>query len=117
MNDDWESQLKPAPEEDWEKHSQEVVAPPLEAVAREGELPLSFAQERLWFLYQMEPENPYYNIPWVSRLEGALDVAALERSFEALVARHEGLRTTFESIDGRPAQVIAPTAPLTLPIH
>jgi len=64
-------------------------------------LPLSFAQERLWFLEQLGMVGPAYNIPVTLRLEGVLDVVALERSFAALIERHESLRTRFERVEGR----------------
>src|SRR5216110_184315 len=76
--------------------------------------PLSFAQQRLWFLDQLEPGNPFYNIAAAVRLVGALDVAALRRCFNEIVRRHEALRTRFESIDGTPVQVIADALVLAL---
>ncbi|MBU8901081.1 non-ribosomal peptide synthetase, partial [Corallococcus sp. M34] len=81
--------------------------PELKRVERTGALPLSFAQQRLWFLDQLEPGSAFYNVPVAVRLSGALDVDALERSFEALVQRHEVLRTTFGTHDGEPVQLIA----------
>ena len=69
--------------------------PPIVPVDRTGPLPLSFAQERLWFLHQMEPEGTGYNMPWPRRLRGRLDARALERALGELVRRHEALRTTF----------------------
>ncbi|MBW4417621.1 MAG: amino acid adenylation domain-containing protein [Myxacorys californica WJT36-NPBG1] len=78
--------------------------------------PLSFAQQRLWFIDQLDPGNPTYQIPAIVRLTGKLDVAALEQSFNALVQRHEILRTTFITIDGQPVQNIAPTLKLTIPV-
>ncbi len=86
-------------------------APPLLAVERTPDLPLSFAQQRLWFLDQMVPDNPFYNIPTAYRLGGPLEVGALERALGEIVARHESLRTTFVSHQGRPVQVIAPPGP------
>lgn len=75
-------------------------------------LPLSFAQERLWFLHTLQPEEAGYNSALALRLTGALDVAALSGALDALVERHEALRTTFDDIDGRPAQVVRPAAPV-----
>jgi amino acid adenylation domain-containing protein/non-ribosomal peptide synthase protein (TIGR01720 family)/FkbM family methyltransferase len=89
-------------------------APPLEPVSRTSELPLSFAQQRLWFLQQLEPESTFYNIPLAIRFEGHLDVEALERSFGELVRRHESVRMTFQSRDGRPVQVPLPISALSL---
>jgi len=68
--------------------------------------PLSFAQQRLWFLDQYEPENILYNIPAAIRLNGTLDVTALERSLNEIIRRHEALRTTFAVVGDRPVQVI-----------
>src|SRR5439155_15533509 len=68
---------------------------------------LSFAQQRLWFLAQLEPNSPLYTIPALIRLDGPLDVPALQRSLNEIVRRHEVLRTTFASVDGEPMQVIA----------
>jgi amino acid adenylation domain-containing protein len=68
--------------------------------------PLSFAQQRLWFLDQYEPDNILYNIPAAIRLKGALNVTALERSLSEILRRHEALRTTFSIVDDRPVQVI-----------
>jgi amino acid adenylation domain-containing protein len=78
--------------------------------------PLSFAQQRLWFLNQLEPGSSAYHMPWAARLTGPLDVAALQRAFDTIVARHEALRTTFVAVDGSPLQVVAPTlaVPLSL---
>src|SRR5258706_4101012 len=77
---------------------------------RRGRAPLSFAQQRLWFLNQLEPGSPLYNMPVALRLRGRLDRAALQKSLNAIVARHEALRTRFEAEDGNPVQVIAETA-------
>ncbi len=92
-----------------------TVAPPIAPVPREAPLPLSFAQERLWFLDRLQPGSTAYNIPAVMRLAGTLSVPALERTLEAIVRRHEALRTTFGEA-GEPVQVIASAAPLPLPL-
>ncbi|MBV9124651.1 MAG: amino acid adenylation domain-containing protein, partial [Planctomycetes bacterium] len=93
-----------------------LPAPPLQRIEGEGPPPLSFAQQRLWFLDQLEPGHPFYNIPAALRLTGALDVTALERSLAEIVRRHEVLRTTFAVEDGRPVQAIAPELTLSLPV-
>ena len=85
-------------------------------VSRDQALPLSFAQQRLWFLDQLEPDNPLYNIPWALRVSGNLKVEALEQSLNAIVERHETLRTTFVAGKDEPAQRIAPHARLALGI-
>ncbi|HEX8242203.1 MAG TPA: amino acid adenylation domain-containing protein, partial [Longimicrobium sp.] len=82
--------------------------PPIEPAAREGRLPLSFAQQRLWFLEQLGGLGSTYHIPTRMRLRGALDRAALVRALDRIVARHEALRTTFAAVDGEPVQRIAP---------
>jgi amino acid adenylation domain-containing protein len=80
----------------------------LTAEARRNPLPLSFAQERLWFLEQLEGLGAAYHLSWQVRATGPLDVAALRRALDRIVVRHEVLRTTFTAIDGTPRQVIAP---------
>ncbi len=93
-------------------------APPLVAAPRaEGfEPPLSFAQERLWFLDRMQPGTAAYNLPSAVRLEGRLDVAAFRRMLREVVRRHEALRTTFALRRGGPVQVIAPRLDLAVPL-
>ncbi|MFN6500838.1 MAG: non-ribosomal peptide synthetase [Nostoc sp. DedQUE01] len=76
--------------------------------------PVSFAQQRLWFLDQLIPNNTIYNVPTVIRLTGSLNLTALEQTFNEIVRRHEILRTTFIVLDGQPLQAIAPS--LTIPI-
>src|SRR5262245_28313695 len=76
--------------------------------------PLSFAQQRLWFLDQLEPGTAAYTIYAAIRLAGRLDQEVLGRSLNEIVRRHAALRTTFPAIDGQPIQVIAPTATLPL---
>ena len=79
-----------------------------------GEVPLSFAQQRLWFLEQLQPGNPVYHLPTAVRVTGPLDVAALEKTFAEIINRHEILRTTF-SVDGT-RQVIAPISESNVPV-
>ncbi|HEX7317724.1 MAG TPA: amino acid adenylation domain-containing protein [Pyrinomonadaceae bacterium] len=90
--------------------------PPLERAPRDGELPLSFAQQRLWFLDQWNQGSADFNITEAVRLNGRLDVLALGRTFDEIVRRHEVLRTTFPSVEGRAAQFIAPSMRLPLPV-
>ena len=84
------------------------ASPPLVSVPRTGKLPLSFAQQRLWFLDRLLPNKATYNIPALWRLRGQLDALALERSLNAVVARHEALRTRFVLGSDEPVQVIEP---------
>jgi amino acid adenylation domain-containing protein len=93
------------------------VLPPVVPAGRTGPLPLSFAQERLWFLDRLEPGSATYNIPAALRLTGALDVAALERALSEIVRRHESLRTTFAQADDAPVQVVAPFGGFALPVE
>ncbi len=93
------------------------VLPPVVPVERTGPLPLSFAQERLWFIDRLEPGSTVYNTPMAWRLGGALDAAALERALGEIVRRHEALRTTFADRGGTPVQVIAPFGGFTLPVE
>jgi amino acid adenylation domain-containing protein len=87
---------------------EQTPAPSMIHADRSAELPLSLAQERLWFLDQLEPNRASYVIPTAVRLTGPLDAHLLERSLQEVVTRHESLRTTFTSSDGRPQQRIAP---------
>ncbi|HEX6288818.1 MAG TPA: amino acid adenylation domain-containing protein [Herpetosiphonaceae bacterium] len=78
--------------------------------------PLSFAQERLWFLDQLAPGATAYNLPLMLRLAGQLDSAALQQSVHLLMQRHETLRAAFPTVDGLPVQVIAPTQQIAVPV-
>ena len=78
--------------------------------------PLSFAQQRLWFLDQYEPNSSVYNIPSALRLKGSLNIGVLEQSLNEIIRRHEILRTTFSMLDGKPVQVIAPSQSLSLAV-
>ncbi|APR84357.1 Malonyl CoA-acyl carrier protein transacylase [Minicystis rosea] len=91
-----------------------TVAPPIVPVPRDRPLPLSFSQERLWFLDQLDPGSAAYNVPIGMRLTGPLDPTALENALHALVRRHEVLRTTFATVSGKPVQVIHEEMPLHL---
>ncbi|MGB7921864.1 MAG: amino acid adenylation domain-containing protein, partial [Pyrinomonadaceae bacterium] len=90
-------------------------APPIRA-AREGELALSFAQQRLWFLDQLDPGSIAYNCPGAVRLIGPLNVEALKRSISEIIRRHEVLRATFEAVNGEPRQVVWTAQHLKLPL-
>ncbi|MGH8769888.1 MAG: condensation domain-containing protein, partial [Burkholderiales bacterium] len=78
--------------------------------------PTSFAQQRLWFIDRLMPGTAVYNVPAVVRFRGWLDVRVLEQSLNEIVRRHEALRTTFVSVEGRPMQLITPTLRLPLPV-
>ncbi|MBS0151277.1 MAG: amino acid adenylation domain-containing protein [Nitrospira sp.] len=90
--------------------------PPVSIVERNGPVPLSFAQQRLWVLTQLEPDGASYNLPIALRLSGTLDAAALERSVNELIRRHEVLRTTVSLSDGQPVQIVMPTSTMSLPL-
>ena len=92
-----------------------IPLPPIERVTREGVLPLSFAQQRLWFLDRLEPGTATFNLPAPLRLAGRLDVGALSRALDEIVRRHESLRTRFGEREGRGVQEIRPAAPVPLP--
>ena len=79
-----------------------------------GPAPLSFSQQRLWFLDQLDPNRPYYNLPLAVRVTGALDVAALTRALDTIVARHEVLRTTYVARGGEACQIVGAPRPLTV---
>jgi amino acid adenylation domain-containing protein len=85
-------------------------------IERRESLPLSFAQERLWFLDRLVPDSAVYNVPMGFRLVGALDVLALQRCLREVLHRHEPLRTHFETVQGRPVQVVEPAASLEMPL-
>jgi amino acid adenylation domain-containing protein len=96
------------------------AAPGRQAIPRRAltdRCPLSFAQQRLWFLEQLEPNSPRYHIRAGFRLEGRLDVAALQAALATIVARHAVLRTTFASVEGEPVQVILPARPVELAVR
>ncbi len=85
------------------------LLPPIRPIPRGGPIPLSFAQQRLWFLNELEPANAIYNVPSIVRLRGSLDLPALEKSVNEIVRRHEALRTRFGTISGgEPVQIVDP---------
>jgi len=96
------------------QESSSPTAPALLSAGRVQPLPLSYAQERQWFLWQLEPHSAAYHIPSALRLKGQLDLAALQRSFDSLLARHESLRTHIRQDHDGAVQVIEP--PMSLPI-
>jgi len=85
-------------------------------IPRDGDLPLSFGQQRLWFLDQLEPDSPVYNIPDAIKVNGHLSVQALQESLNYIVQRHEVLRTTFQTMDGKPVLIIEPVLRYEIPI-
>ena len=88
-----------------------------DAIARRAErttVALSYVQERMWFLEQLNPGDPVYNRPCSTRITGAVDPGLLQLSLQATVTRHEILRTTFSSADGIPFQVVHPAAVLPI---
>ncbi|HEU4325811.1 MAG TPA: amino acid adenylation domain-containing protein [Roseiflexaceae bacterium] len=91
-------------------------APPIVPAPPGTPRPLSFAQQRIWFLDQLDPGSSAYNIPLALRLDGPLDPVALGRSLDTVVERHESLRTTFAQADGQPAPLVRPPAAVALPL-
>jgi amino acid adenylation domain-containing protein/thioester reductase-like protein len=94
-----------------------LPAAPLQPIPRDGDIPLSYGQETFWFIDQLEPGSPVFNIDAAIRLRGPLNRKAVEDALHAVVRRHEALRTTFRARDGRLAAVIAPPARLPLPVR
>jgi amino acid adenylation domain-containing protein len=88
----------------------------IHSLSRPELLPLSFAQQRLWFVEQLESVGAAYHIPIIFRINGVLDIPALELTLNEIVGRHEVLRTTFKMVDGEPVQIIASTQPVSLPV-
>jgi amino acid adenylation domain-containing protein len=91
--------------------------PALSPVARDRAIPLSFAQQRLWFLDQFEPGSALYNIALPLRFSFAVDANLMEGALNKLIVRHESLRTMFDVSEGQPMQVIAPSLTISLPVH
>ncbi len=89
---------------------------PIQPGLRQGNIPLSFSQQRLWFLNQLEPNSSAYNIPAAVKITGKLNITALSESIREIIRRHEVLRTTFTVVDGEPVQVIGEAENFTLPV-
>jgi amino acid adenylation domain-containing protein len=96
------------------KNGQPQEAEPLLPIPRLESIPLSFAQARLWFLDQLQPNSAFYNIPLALRLSGQLNIVAIESSINEIIQRHEALRTNFTTQEGQPVQIIASTLNLKL---
>ncbi|OYE03761.1 non-ribosomal peptide synthetase [Nostoc sp. 'Peltigera membranacea cyanobiont' 232] len=92
--------------EQLQQQNLQLSAPPILPRTKNTDLPLSYAQQRLWFLDQFEPNSPSYNIPVALRLVGTLNVAALQQSLQEIIHRHEALRTNFVTVNGQPSQII-----------
>ncbi len=98
------------------KSRTQAEAPLILPVSRNRELPLSFAQQRLWFIHQLEPDSPSYNIPRAVRLRGGLGVSVLRQCLQEIARRHEVLRTRFDVRNGQPEQVIEEEHEIAVPI-
>jgi len=89
---------------------------PIEVIDRSQNLPLSFGEQQLWFLAQVEPGNPFYNEHFTIYLPSSIDRLALEQSFNQIIDRHEILRTNFSVLNGQPVRIVQPTCYLSLPL-
>ncbi|MBW4505895.1 MAG: amino acid adenylation domain-containing protein [Scytonematopsis contorta HA4267-MV1] len=98
------------------KTTKQFTSEPLIPVKRDSNLPLSFSQQRMWFLYQLDRNNPFYNESFQFRIIGTLNVVALEQSINEIIRRHEALRTTFPTVQGVPVQTISPTLSIIISI-
>jgi amino acid adenylation domain-containing protein len=96
--------------------AQNLQVSSIQPITRDRDLPLSFAQQRLWFIDQLDPGNSVYNFPVAVRLKGSINLPALELSLNEVVRRHEALRTTFSMVDGQPSQVVAARLTIAVPI-
>ena len=99
---------------DQARRTSDLTPPPILPVARDGEIPLSFAQERMWFLHQLAPHDHAYHIPVVLKYRQAINREALQKAIDVMVARHESLRTIFLAADGVPRQKILPPYSVTI---
>lgn len=99
------------------KQKQQVCSmPSIQPRAETSSCPLSYAQNRLWFLHQLAPDNPFYNMPAALRLQGELNQTALQAAFNQIVKRHEALRTNFTETNGQPIQLISPPYIVSIPL-
>lgn len=98
------------------KQSPQGLQIPLVPVARDAKLPLSFAQEGLWFIHQLNPDQPLYNSPAALRLTGSLNIPAFQQSLNEILERHEALRTSFALEQGKPVQVVMTNLSLNIPL-
>ena len=103
--------------EEARRGGRERAMPPIGPAPRDGELPLSFAQQALWFIDQLAPGQPTFNVTAAVRITGPLDLEALGRSFAEMLRRHEALRTVFAEVDGRPVQVVTPAGEMRVPLE
>ena len=102
--------------EDAQRSGEWATSSSIQPVPRTQDLPLTFSQERVWFIQNMDPENGAYHFQAALRFHGALDVTALERSLSAIISRHEAFRTTFPVVAGRPVQRIHDPEPVVLDV-
>jgi len=100
-----------------ERGKYQLETPPMVRADRSNPLPLSFAQQRLWFQYQLDPDSPLYNIPWATRMKGLLNPDALETALNGIVKRHDILRTTYAVEHDLPVQRVRPNAHVTMEIR
>jgi amino acid adenylation domain-containing protein len=97
-----------------ESHAEEAIF--IKPMPADAKIPLSFAQERLWFLQELNPDNTAYHVPRAIRIKGDLDISLVERTITEIIRRHEILRTTFPTIDGEPVQQIQEPYPIKIPV-
>ncbi|MBW4617798.1 MAG: amino acid adenylation domain-containing protein [Cyanosarcina radialis HA8281-LM2] len=106
------SQLSPTKQALLAQRLQGKIAPTPETIpprSHTQNIPLSFAQQRLWFLHEFDPDNAFYNEPIAVKLQGSVNITALEQSLDRIVSRHQALRTNFSTVDGQPIQIIRPS--------
>ena len=99
-----------------EDHGVAFSPPPIQPLSSDEPMPLSFSQERMWFLHQFAPTSAAYNVSWPVHFHGLPDLVALEKAFNEILLRHAVLRTVFPDYDGRPTVVVQPFEPVTLPV-